>query len=87
MTVPRSRESTIVAALGDGYDTTRALRLESLLRGVDGVNFVGFNYVNDRVTVRFDPDRADPKKLRGIIDEERKQHSRHVKKVRKGRDL
>jgi len=58
--------------LGVSYDTKRAGRLRALVAAIDGVEFADFNYANNRITAKFDPDRLSPQRLQDIIAQERK---------------
>jgi copper chaperone CopZ len=61
-----------VLALGSDYDTRRALALKAALARIRGVASVDFNYITNRVTVSFDPDKVGPKELEGVITREKK---------------
>jgi allophanate hydrolase subunit 1 len=64
--------ATVIIALGPDYDATRAAGIKSRLATKDGVNFVDFNYTNNKLTVKFDPDRASFDELKAIFEQEKK---------------
>ena len=63
-------------ALGGGYDARRAERLKALVAGIGGVDFVDFNYTNNRITVEFDPDQQSLERLKDIVARESKRRLR-----------
>ena len=70
------RVATAVMALGVEYDAKRAERLRASVAGIDGVDFADFNYTNNKLAVKFDPDRVNLEKLQGIVARERKHQDR-----------
>jgi hypothetical protein len=64
--------ATAVIALGSDYDAAGAVTLKATLARVDGIGFVDYNYTNNRLTVRFDPDRMSLSELKGIVKREQK---------------
>jgi allophanate hydrolase subunit 1 len=68
--------ATSVMALGNDYDAARAVGLMARIVKIDGVNFVDFNYLTNKVTVRFDPDRVSLKELKDIVLREREHQER-----------
>ena len=69
---------TTVMSLGSEYDASRAGALKAAVERVDGVDHVDFNYTNNKVTVRFDPDRTDLKELTDLVAREKKRHTPSV---------
>jgi hypothetical protein len=74
--------ATSVMALGNDYDAARAVGLMARIVKIDGVDFVDFNYLTNKVTVRFDPDRASLKELKDIVMRERKHQEKSDSKRR-----
>ena len=72
---------TTVISLGSDYDAARALALEAAIARIDGVESVEFNYTNNKVTVRFDPDQVNQEELKGLVMRERKRRARSVKEL------
>lgn len=68
--------ATSVMALGNDYEAARAVGLMARIARIDGVNFVDFNYLTNKVTVRFDSDRVSLEELKGIVTRERKYQER-----------
>ena len=64
--------ATTVISLGSDYDAARAMDLRALIARMEGVDFVDFNYTNNKLTVRFDPDRASLKELKDLVMREKK---------------
>jgi hypothetical protein len=62
----------VVITLGTEYDATRASGIKLQLGRIDGVRFVDFNYTNNKLIVRFDPDRASLSELKAIFEQEKK---------------
>jgi hypothetical protein len=77
-------KAMMVVALGNDYDTTRAAGLKARAAGINGVEFVDFNYTNNRLTVRFDPDRASLTEIKDLVERERKNCARSVAKPASG---
>ena len=75
-------KATTVMTLGAGYDAKRAERLKALVAGIGGVDFVDFNYTNNRITVKFDPDRLSLERLKGIVARESKRRFRPAESQR-----
>ena len=71
---------TTVISLGSDYDTPRAVALEAALSRVDGVDHVEFNYTNNRIIVRFDPDRTSLKELVELVAREKRPLTNSVTK-------
>ena len=67
-----------VISLGCEYDATRAAALEAAVARVDGVGHVELNYTNNKVTVRFDPERTDLNELADLVAREKKRHTRSI---------
>ena len=63
-------------SLGSEYDAARAVALEAAVARVDGVDHVEFNYTNNKVTVRFDPDRTNLKEIKDLVTQEKEHHTR-----------
>jgi hypothetical protein len=80
--VPGMNGATAVMALGSDYDATRAVGLRARMVRIDGVDFVDFNYTNNKITVKFDPDLVSLRELEGVVVRERKHHARFVKRPR-----
>ena len=68
--------ATTVISLGSDYDAARAIDLRALIAGMEGVDFVDFNYTNNKLAVRFDPDRASLKELEDLVMREKKHRAR-----------
>ena len=68
--------ATTVMSLGGDYDATRAVTLETRVARTDGVDSVGFNYANNKLTVKFDSDRVSLAELEAIVIRERKHRAR-----------
>ena len=66
--------ATLVMGLGGDYDPTRAAALYAVLSTIGGVDFVEFNYTNNKVTVSFNPDRVSLSELSNILLRE-KEHN------------
>jgi hypothetical protein len=62
----------VVITLGTDYDATRAAGIKARLGKIDGVDFVDFNYTNNKLTVKFNPDRASPSELKALVMREKK---------------
>ena len=58
--------------LGAGYDARRAERLKALVAGIGGVDFVDFNYTNNKITVEFDSDQQSLERLKDVVAQESK---------------
>ena len=67
---------TTVMSLGGEYDAARAVAFEASVERVKGVDHVEFNYTNNKVTVRFNPDRTNLKEIMDLVDRE-KRHRVH----------
>jgi len=65
---------TAVISLGSEYDSARAAALEAAVERVKGVDHVEFNYTNNKVSVRFDPDRTNLKEIMDLVAREKKHH-------------
>jgi hypothetical protein len=63
--------AVVVMSLGPEYDVTRAARMRARLAKIDGVDFVDFNYTNNKLTVKFNPDRARPSELKAMAAREK----------------
>jgi copper chaperone CopZ len=66
---------TTVISLGGEYDAAMAVALEAAVARVGGVDHVEFNYTNNKVTVRFDPDKANLKEIKELVAREKKRHT------------
>ncbi len=64
--------AVVVMTLGPRYDVTRAAGMRARVEKIDGVDFVDFNYTNNKLTVKFNPDRASPSELKAIATREKK---------------
>ena len=73
--------ATMVMGLGGDYDSTKAGALYAVLSDLDGVEYVEFNYTNNKVTVSFDPDRVSLKELESIIIQEKNHRDRPTQKI------
>jgi hypothetical protein len=69
-------EAIAVMSLGGDYDASRALAFRARMARIAGVNLVEFNYTNNRVTVRFDPDQVGPRELGEFVLREKKHSAR-----------
>jgi len=74
---------TTVMSLGSEYDAARAVALEAAVERVRGVDHVEFNYTNNKVTVRFDPDKTNLKEIMDLVTRERKRHIRSLARTTK----
>jgi len=66
---------TTVISLGGEYDAAMAVALEAAVARVGGVDHVEFNYTNNKVTVRFDPDRTDLKEIKDLVVREKERQT------------
>ncbi len=64
--------AVVVMSLGSEYDVTRAAGMRARVAKIDGVDFVDFNYTNNKLTVKFNPDRASPSELKAMATREKK---------------
>jgi hypothetical protein len=64
--------AVVVMSLGPEYDVTRVAGMRARLAKIDGVDSVDFNYINNKLTVKFNPDQASPRELKAIATRERK---------------
>jgi len=71
-----------VMTLGAGYDARRAERLKALVAGIGGVDFVDFNYTNNKITVEFDSDQQSLERLKDVVAQERKRRFRPAESQR-----
>ena len=71
----------MVKALGSDYDATRATALRTRIARITGVDLVEFNYTNNRVTVRYDPDQLSQKELEDLVTREKRHRARSVTKL------
>ena len=71
--------ATLVMGLGGDYDPTRAAALYAELSTIRGVDFVEFNYTNNKVTVSFNPDRVSLSELKNILLREKENNGLSVK--------
>ena len=78
---------TTVISLGSDYDAARAGALETAVARIAGVDHVEFNYTNNKVTVRFDPDRTDLRELTDLVAREMRRRTRPVTKPRSAREV
>ena len=62
----------MVITLGNDYDATRAASIKARLVRIDGVGFVDFNYINNKLKVNFDPDRVSLSELEAMVMREKK---------------
>ena len=69
---------TTVMSLGSEYDASRAVALKAAVEGVEGVDHAEFNYTNNKITVKFDPDSTDLKELTDLVAREKKRHTPSV---------
>jgi hypothetical protein len=76
--------ATTVMALGGDYDTTRAVDLRAMIGRIEGVDFADFNYTNNKLTVKFDPDQVNLSELQVIVVRERKHLARSVERLGRG---
>ncbi|MEM3403007.1 MAG: heavy metal-associated domain-containing protein [Nitrososphaeria archaeon] len=61
-------EEVSISVLGlDCYECSKIIR--KALSKVDGVSFVGVNYMMDKVTVKFDPKKVTKKDIEKTIEE------------------
>jgi copper chaperone CopZ len=60
-------EATIIMAPGVGNEGGGARQLKARLSRIPGVDSVDFNYVSDRITVKFDPDIVSPARIKELI--------------------
>jgi len=67
---------TTVISLGSNYDAARALALEAIIARTDGVDSVEFNYTNNKLTVRFDPDQVSLGEVKAMVTREKKHRVR-----------
>jgi copper chaperone CopZ len=72
-------KATAVMTLGSDYDASRAVGLTAKIAKLDGVQFVDFNYMTNKVTVNFDPARVSLKDLKDIVTRERGHHDHSAK--------
>jgi allophanate hydrolase subunit 1 len=72
--VQKMANATLVMGLGGDYDPTRAAALYAILSAIGGVEFVEFNYTNNKVTISFDPDRVSLSELTDILSREKEQN-------------
>jgi hypothetical protein len=77
----------VVMTLGTEYDVTRAAGMKALLAKMDGVDFVDFNYTNNKLTVKFNPDRASPFRIKAIAVREKKHRVGLVQRAPVGAEL
>jgi len=77
------KTATMVKALGSEYDATRAVALRTRIGGMAGVDLVDFNYTNNRVTVRYDPDLLSQKDLEDLVAREKRHRTRSVMELQK----
>jgi allophanate hydrolase subunit 1 len=75
-------EATAVMSLGGDYDASRAVALRTRIARIPGVDLVEFNYTNNKVTVRFNPDQVNPVELKDLVTRDRKHRARSLKKLR-----
>ena len=68
--------ATMVIALGNDYDTTRAAGLEARIAKIKGITLVEFNYTNNKITMEFDPDGVSPLELEALVMREKKHRAR-----------
>lgn len=71
--------ATTVMSLGSDYEAARAVVLEAQVARTDRVDSVVFNYTNNKLTVKFDPDMVNLRELKAMVMREKKHHSRPVK--------
>ena len=69
---------TTVMSLGSEYDAARAVALEAAVERVKGVDHVEFNYTNNKLTVRFSPDRTNLKEILEVVAREKKHHVHYL---------
>jgi len=65
---------TTMISLGSEYDAARAVAFEAAVERVKGVDHVEFNYTNNKVTVRFNPDRTNLKEIMALVAREKRHH-------------
>ena len=73
---------TTVVSLGSEYDASRAVALKAAVERLKGVDHVDFNYTNNRLTVRFDPDRANLKEIMDLVAREKRHRVRSLGRSR-----
>jgi hypothetical protein len=79
--VQKMAHATLVMGLGGDYDPTRAAVLYAILSAIGGVEFVEFNYTNNKVTVSFDPERVSLSELTEILSREKVQNPISTDKI------
>jgi hypothetical protein len=70
--------ATTVMTLGSDYDASRAMGLRSQIARFNGVDHVDFNYTNNKLTVRFDPDRVSLTNIEALVKREKKHRTRRT---------
>ena len=66
---------TTVISLGKEYDARRAERLSKQMKDIDGVTSADFDYISNKLTTVFDPDRVSLKRIQDVVEQERKRHT------------
>ena len=71
--------ATMVMTLGNDYDVTRVVELKAAIASLNGVDLLDFNYTNNKLTVKFDPDRVSLSELKRMVAQQEKLHIRQAK--------